>query len=302
MTVPPRAPLPRAPLPRIELEEPPRPRIELEEAPAERLQAEPPLELLADPVPSRRASLVLTGAAVLAAGIGGLSLGNFVLDQFARAAWLGWTTLGVSAVGVGMMGAGVWRDVRGVLALRHVDGLRTDLASGEARRIVSAAMEWAATVPGGPDLLPALRAVNDPDAVVSLLRAGPGQALRAETDRLGRTAAVQMVAGIAAMPSPALDVVLVAWRGVRLVRQVAQLYGVRPGTLGTLSLLRRTANAAVTVGAAEFAGNAAAHAILSNPLLAHLAGEVAGAGIAARRMVVLARAAAAACDPLPPGG
>jgi len=201
-----------------------------------------------------------------------------------------------------MMGAGVWRDVRGVLALRHVDGLRTDLASGEARRIVSAAMEWAATVPGGPDLLPALRAVNDPDAVVSLLRAGPGQALRAETDRLGRTAAVQMVAGIAAMPSPALDVVLVAWRGVRLVRQVAQLYGVRPGTLGTLSLLRRTANAAVTVGAAEFAGNAAAHAILSNPLLAHLAGEVAGAGIAARRMVVLARAAAAACDPLPPGG
>jgi putative membrane protein len=302
VTVPPRAPLPRAPLPRIELEEPPRPRIELEEAPAERLQAEPPLELLADPVPSRRASLVLTGAAVLAAGIGGLSLGNFVLDQFARAAWLGWTTLGVSAVGVGMMGAGVWRDVRGVLALRHVDGLRTDLASGEARRIVSAAMEWAATVPGGPDLLPALRAVNDPDAVVSLLRAGPGQALRAETDRLGRTAAVQMVAGIAAMPSPALDVVLVAWRGVRLVRQVAQLYGVRPGTLGTLSLLRRTANAAVTVGAAEFAGNAAAHAILSNPLLAHLAGEVAGAGIAARRMVVLARAAAAACDPLPPGG
>ncbi len=295
-------PLPRPPLPRIELEEPPRPRIELEEAPAERLQAEPPLELLADPAPSRRASLVLTGAAVLAAGIGGLSLGNFVLDQFARAAWLGWTTLGVSAVGVGMMGAGVWRDLRGVLALRHVDGLRADLASGEARRIVSAAMEWATTVPGGPDLLPALRAVNDPDAVVSLLRAGPGQVLRAEADRLGRTAAVQVVAGIAAMPSPALDVLLVAWRGVRLVRQVAQLYGVRPGTLGTLSLLRRTANAAATVGAAEFAGNAAAHAILSNPLLAHLAGEVAGAGIAARRMVVLARAAAAACDPLPPGG
>ena len=100
------------------------------------------------------------------------------------------------------------------------------------------------------------------------------------------------------MPSPSLDVLLMAWRGVRLVRQVAQLYGVRPGTLGTLALLRRTMGAATTVGALEFAGNAAAHAVLSNPLLAHLAGEVAGAGIAARRMVVLARAAAAACDPL----
>ncbi len=272
----------------------PAPRIELETVPATRLQAEPPAEILADPAPPRRAPLVLAGAVTLAAGVGGLSLLNFVADQFARAAWLGWTTLAVSGVGAGLVGAGVWREIRALRALRHVDGLRADLASHEPQRIMSAAMDWAASVPGGP----ALRAVNDPDAALALLRAGPGQALRAEADRLGRSAAVQMVAGIAAMPSPALDVAMVAWRGVRLVRQVAQLYGVRPGTLGTLALLRRTAGAATMVGAAEFAGNAAAHAVLSHPLLAHLAGEMAGAGVAARRMVVLARAAAAACDPL----
>ena len=305
MTVPPRPrievedarslPVPTVPVPDLT---PLRPRMELEDAQAERLDAEPPLEALADPAPSRRAPLFLAGAATLALGVGGLSLANFVADQFTRAAWLGWTTLGVAAAGVALLGAGAWRDVRAVLALRHVDGLRADLASNEPRRIMSAAVEWAANVPGGPALLPALRAVNDPDAALSLLRAGPGQALRAEADRMGRTAALQMVAGIAAMPSPSLDVLLVAWRGVRLVRQVAQLYGVRPGTLGTLTLLRRTMGAATTVGALEFAGNAAAHAVLSNPLLAHLAGEVAGAGVAARRMVVLARAAAAACDPL----
>jgi putative membrane protein len=276
----------------------PAPRIELETVPATRLQAEPPAEVLADPTPTRRAPLVLAGAVTLAAGVGGLSLLNFVADQFARATWLGWTTLAVSGVGAGLVGAGVWREIRVLRALRHVDGLRADLASHEPQRIMSAAMDWAATVPGGPALLPALRAVNDPDAALALLRAGPGQALRAEADRLGRSAAVQMVAGIAAMPSPALDVAMVAWRGVRLVRQVAQLYGVRPGMLGTLALLRRTAGAATMVGAAEFAGNAAAHAVLSHPLLAHLAGEMAGAGVAARRMVVLARAAAAACDPL----
>ena len=281
---------------------PPAPRIELENLPATRLQAEPPAEVLADPAPSRRAPLILAGAVTLAAGVGGLSLLNFVLDQFARAAWLGWTTLSVSGVGAGLLGAGMWREVRALRALRHVDGLRADLASHEPQRIMSAAMDWAGTVPGGPALLPALRAVNDPDAALALLRAGPGQALRAEADRLGRGAAVQMVAGIAAVPSPALDVALVAWRGVRLVRQVAQLYGVRPGLVGTLALLRRTMTAATTVGAAEFAGNAAAHAVLSHPLLAHLAGEMAGAGIAARRMVVLARAAAAACDPLDKSG
>jgi putative membrane protein len=48
--------------------------------------------------------------------------------------------------------------------------------------------------------------------------------------------------------------------------------------------------------------NTAAHALLSNPLLAQLAGDMAGAGIAARRMIVLARAADAACSPLPPDG
>ena len=277
---------------------PPRPRIELEAVPASRLQAEPPSEALADPAPPHRLPLFLAGAVTLAAGVGGMSLLNFVLDQFARAPWLGWTTLGVSAAGVGLLSAGVLREALALRALRHVDGLRADLASQEPGRIMSAAMDWAATVSGGPALLPALRAVNDPDAAMALLRAGPGQALRAEADRLGRGAAVQMVAGIAAMPSPALDVALVAWRGVRLVRQVAQLYGVRPGALGTLALLRRTAGAATMVGAAEFAGNAAAHAVLSHPLLAHLAGEMAGAGIAARRMMVLARAAATACDPL----
>lgn len=307
MTVPPR--------PRIEVEDAPatpipaspaanpaplRPRIELEDTRAERLHAEPPPEVLTDPAPSRRAPLVLAGAVTLALGVSGLSLANFVVDQFTRAAWLGWTTLGVATAGVALLGAGVLRDVRAVLALRHVDGLRADLASTEPRRIMSAALDWAASVPGGPALLPALRAVNDPDAALALLRSGPGQALRGEADRMGRTAALQMVAGIAAMPSPSLDVLLVAWRGVRLVRQVAQLYGVRPGTLGTFALLRRTIGAATTVGALEFAGNAAAHAVLSNPLLAHLAGEVAGAGVAARRMVVLARAAAAACDPLEP--
>ena len=70
--------------------------------------------------------------------------------------------------------------------------------------------------------------------------------------------------------------------------------------LGTLSLLRRAAVAATMVGAAEVAGNTAAHALLSSPFLAKAFGEAAGAGVAARRMLVLGRATAAACDPVPP--
>jgi len=278
------------------------PRIELEEAPAPRLEPLPPAVMTAEEVvpPSGTAALALMGVAVLALGLAGLSIGNFVVDQFARAAWLGWTTLGIAGAGFGLIGAGVAREVRALLMLRHVDGLRAGFASGDAGRMMEAASTWSRMVPGGMTTAAALQAVNDPDAAVALLRAGPCRTLRDAADRLGRVAAVQAVAGIAAIPSPALDVLFVAWRGVRLVRQVAALYGVRPGVLGTLGLLRRAAVAATMVGAANLAGNTAAHAVLSNPLLAHALGDAAAAGVAARRLLVLARATALACDPVLP--
>lgn len=280
------------------------PRIELEEEPAPRLEPSLPAVVAADtPAPPRTgtAALALLGVAVLALGLAGLSVGNFVADQFTRATWLGWATLGVAGAGFGLIGAGLLREIRALLALRHVDELRNAFASGNAGRMMRAAVSWSRTVPGGATVAPALQAVNDPDAALALLRAGPCRTLREDADRLGRVAAVQAVAGIAAIPSPALDVLFVGWRGVRLVREVAALYGVRPGVLGTLGLLRRAATAATLVGAASLAGNTAAQAVLSSPLLAHALGDAAAAGVAARRLLVLARATALACDPVPPG-
>lgn len=276
----------------------PEPFFELEERAAPRLEPVP-ITLAIDPAPrTATPMLMLAGVSTLAIGFAGLGAANFVIDQFARSTVLGGVTLGVTVAGFGLLGAGLWRELRALFALGHVDHLRADFQSGETGRIADAARRWAAET--DPTLLPALRQINDPDAALALVRAGPGKRLREAADVLGRTASVQVVAGIAAMPSPALDVALVTWRGVRLVRQVSALYGMRPGLLGTISLLRRTALSATFVGAVEFAGNTAAHALLSNPLLAHALGDLAGAGVAARRMTVLARATAAACDPVPP--
>jgi putative membrane protein len=278
------------------------PRVLIEDPSAPRLDPAMPLaEPLADPAPRvSGVSLALAGVAVLAVGLAALQTGNFVAGQFDRAAWLGWTTLTVAVVGFGLLFAAVWRELRGLFALGRVDRLRAALTSGDAGRIHAAARRWAATLPDAAVLVPAIDAINDPDAIVALLRAGPAAAMRARSDALGRTAAFQMAAGIAATPAPALAVLLIAWRGLRLVRQVAALHGMRPGLLGTLGLLRRTMLAAGLVAGSEAAVNAAAHAVLSNPLLAHAFGDMAGAGVAARRMILLARATAAACSPVPP--
>lgn len=282
------------------------PRIEVVDAAAPRLEPGLP-EILPFALGSepgsggaRTGRLLLAGSLVLLLGTVALGLAGFAADQFARAAWLGWATVGVGVAGFGLVGAGLWRELRALFALRAVDATRAAMASGNAGHVMAAARAWAGQVPDGEELLPALRAVNDPDAALALLRAGPSAALRARAAGLGARAAVQVAAGVAAVPSPSLDALLVAWRGVRLVRQVAALYGVRPGMLGTLSLLRRTALSATLVAGTEAAANVAMQAVLGNPLLAHVLGDAAAAGVAARRMVVLARAAAAACDPVPP--
>jgi putative membrane protein len=283
-------------------EERPRPRIELEAMPAPRLEAGLPALV---PVPERgigTLSLVLGGAAILAVGLAALGTANFAAAQFARSIALGWLTVAVAVAGFGLIGAGVWRELRGLFGIETVDRLRVELASADALRARPLLRRWLSRLPEGEVSAANLDALDDPDALRALLRAGPIAELRGKADALGRTAAVQIFAITAAVPSPAFDGLLVAWRGTRLVRQIAELHGMRPGLLGTLSLLRRTALSAAGVMATDMAANTLTHALLSNPLLGKVAGDMAGAGVAARRMIVLARAAAAACSPLPPGG
>lgn len=274
-----------------------RPRLEFETQMAPRLE---PLPAVIEPIPSTGGPGTLTllggGAAILVLGLALLSVGNFVAEQFARAPTLGWLTTAVAAAGFGLIGIAIWRELRGLFALRTVDRLRADLA--DPARAHAAARAWVEGLAEGPALLPALAAVQDRDSTLALLRAGPVATLRARADALGRTAALQIFAVTAAIPWPAFDGLLVAWRGIRLVREVAVLHGMRPHLLGTMVLLRRTALSAAGVVATDLAADTLARAALSNPLLQHVAGDVAGAGVAARRMVVLARATALACSPL----
>jgi len=270
--------------------------LEADEAP--RLEAAPPL-LPAAALVYRRSAPALAGVLLLGASFLVLWGAWLVSSLFDRWNLLGWLGLASLVVALALIGLGISREFRNLWALRRVDHLRAELASGEINRIQRAAQRWLEALPEHTGILPALAATDTPDALLALLRSGPGKELQEATDMLGRSAALQSVAIVAATPSPALDVLTVGWCGVRLIRQVSVLYGMRPGVLGTVALLQKTALAAASVAATEIAVNAATHAVVSHPILRHLAGEVAGAGVAARRMIVLARAAGAACSPLP---
>ncbi len=284
------------------------PRIERETTDRDRLVLAPGAET-GDPeaasttrVARRRGAplLVLSGVVVLALGFAAWDAASIVREAFRWSPIAGWAAAATATSGFALVLLGIGRELQGLARLASVDRLRRALASGDPVRMTRAARRWLALVDDGATLRPALDALNDPDAIAPLLRAGAEAAIRTRADALSRRAAIEVVAAMAAMPSPALVVPLVTWRGIRLVREIAVLHGLRPGLLGTLALLRRTVTAATATAVTEAAVNTAAHAVLSTPLLTHLAGEMAGGAVAARRLIVLGRAAAAACTPLPP--
>nr|WP_255569416.1 DUF697 domain-containing protein [Neoroseomonas alba] len=139
------------------------------------------------------------------------------------------------------------------------------------------------------------------DAACALVEARTLAPIGRDAESLGRAAAMQAFAVTAISPSPGLDALVFAWRGIRLVRQVAALHGFRPGIAGTLTLLRRVAADAATVAATDVAVEAVLRGVLSSRIAEHVAGETAAGAVAARRMILLARAADEACRVLPRG-
>ncbi len=280
------------------------PRVILEEA-APRLdfQWEQAVVPVAAPQPRGRWSglgRAAAGAAVLGLGLAALDAANFVVDQFGRGPVQGWATLGVVGVGFGLLAGGAWRELRSLAALRAVDRARAAFARQDLETARAEALRWAGGVAEAASLQPALRQAGSSEDLRALLECGPLRLLDAEAAGLGRVAAVQAFSITAVSPSPGLDALVFAWRGVRLVRQVAALHGLRPGFAGTIALLRRTLFDAATVAATDVAVDAAARALLSTTRRAQCAGEGAAGAGAARRMLRLARVAAEACRIVPP--
>jgi putative membrane protein len=266
-------------------------------------------------VPSRRWSALgraAAGAALLVLGLSALDAANFVAAQFDRGPGLGWLTLAVVLAGYGLIASAFWAELRGLAALRAVDRARAAFARGDLATSRAEALRWAGGLAEAAPLQPALREAANLDELRALLESGPLRTLDARVAALGRTAALQAFAATAVSPSAGLDALLFTWRGVRLVRQVAALHGLRPGLAGTLTLLRRTVFDAATVALTDVALDKGLQLASALPGVADLLGAAGAGGTAAqatseaaaglvayRRMQRLARAAAVACRMLP---
>lgn len=258
-------------------------------------------------IPAKASSLswLAAGLAVMLFGWVGLSATAFVHDQFRRSPELGAATLVVFVAAISIVLRGLLMEVKAYRVLRRVDVLRinlarSDLSLADAKRLCrSWLMVVADRLPNAEGALKTLEATESVAELKAILRSRAIAPLDQVARQISRIGAMQGGALVAVVPSPALDGVFSGLRGLALVRQVAQLYGLRPGIAVTLSLFRRVAWTAAGVSGVDLlAQSAADHFLHGLPIFKHLAGAVPGTSIAALRLYRLGIITSKACSPL----
>jgi putative membrane protein len=254
----------------------------------------------------RRSPLAVaaTGLAVLVVGVVGIDLARFIDDAFAHGMGLG--VLASVAVGAGASGASYWllAELRGLWRLRSAERLRRLIPSalgGELKREIDAAAAILAHDPSLGQAVASYRTTLEAhhtghDALELFARF-----VLAPADRLAqaaiRRAAAQAFAINAISPTVLLDTLLFAGRAMRLIREIAEIYGQRPGLAGTVHLLRRLASGAGLVGAADLVGGVVVQQ-LGGAVLERLSASAAESAYAAQKMARLGLVAMAMCRPV----
>jgi putative membrane protein len=127
-------------------------------------------------------------------------------------------------------------------------------------------------------------------------------------DPLDRQAAVRVTraardtaVGVAASPVGALDAIIGTVRALRMIREIATIYGLRPGTLGAMRLMKRALLDGGSFGAADLASDVFTDVMSGFGLRAAgmVSGKLSEGVFAAVRMTRLGLATMQACRPIP---
>jgi putative membrane protein len=214
--------------------------------------------------------------------------------------------LAAAAVAAGVGGACYWliAELRGLLRLRSAERLKRLIPSALASELKQE-IDAAATILGRDRLLreavASYRAVLEPHHTGGDTLDLFSRFVLAPADRLAqdaiRRAAAQAFLFNAVSPTVLLDTLFFAARATRLIREIAEIYGQRPGLAGTVHLLRRLVSGAGLVGAVDVVGGVVVQQ-LGGAVLERLSASAAESAYAGQKMARLGLVAMAMCRPI----
>ena len=200
-------------------------------------------------------SIAATGLAVILSTWLFLSVLSFLIGLFGQSVLLGAIGVCAAGAGVGLVGCAVSKEVRSFRSLQVAEQLRRVLGPGctnlEAAR--DKALQWVDRVEARlPDPNAARRLLRGADTLAEVrdvLQSSVADHLCAQAVALGQRAAVEGAMMVALCPHPVWDGLIAGGRSLLILRQIADLYGIRPGVAVTVTLLRRVAWTAAATSA-----------------------------------------------------
>jgi len=222
----------------------------------------PDAETLRTPAPRRFSFWTLFWGSVL--GLIGLALSaaayEFVAGLIASYQWVGWIALGLMSVILAGLLIFAGREIAGLSRLTRIDSLRNetdqawetqDRARAEIiRDRLNALYRNRPEIDRARSLIEERAADSlDADALLTLLERETLRDLDASALEAVKTGARSVTAATALLPVGLLDAAAVLFLNVRMVRQVAAVYGGRAGWLGSWRLLKQVAFHLAATGA-----------------------------------------------------
>jgi len=203
-----------------------------------------------------------------------LSASTLIEELFARSQYLGWLGVGLAGLAGLAALAIILREIWGLLRLDRIEHVQADAAhalnhddDAAARRVLSALKD---VYRGRHDAAWGLKSLAEHEADVMdakdrvrLADRDLVSAFDAEAHRIIARRSRRVTMLTAVTPAAAFDILFVAAQNLRMLREIASLYGGRPSTLSTLRLAR------LVIGHLAVTGGLA----LSDSVIQHVVGK-----------------------------